>query len=229
MDVERTGPERTGLERRVDRYAALADPVRLTTVDLLTLGDVSPVELQRRLDISSSLLAHHLGLLEREGFLTRSRSQADKRRTYLRLRPGAFSGLAPSPALATRRVLFVCSEGSARSVLAAALWRTASAVPAVSAGTHPADQIDPGAISLAGRYGLTLDAAPRALDDVLTAGDLVITVCDAAHEDLDGTGQLHWSVPDPVPAGTAGSFEATFDDLAARIVALTPRVTLSTG
>jgi protein-tyrosine-phosphatase len=48
-----------------------------------------------------------------------------------------------------QRVVFVCTANSARSHLAAALWRRASAVPAVSAGTRPADRIAPGAIDAA--------------------------------------------------------------------------------
>jgi hypothetical protein len=46
------------------------------------------------------------------------------------------------------------------------------------------------------------------LDDGESA-DLVITVCDRAHEELaPGPGWWHWSTPDPVaplPPGTAGS------------------------
>lgn len=214
------------MESRAARYAALADPVRLRIVDLLTLGDVAPVEVQRELGISSALLAHHLGALERAGFLTRTRSEADRRRTYLRLAPGAFDGLLPTPALAARRVVFVCTGNSARSQIAAALWREASTVPATSAGTHPSERVEPGAIAAAERHGLVLaDAIPRALEGVLAADDVVVTVCDSAHEELGAAGRLHWSVPDPVRDGTEAAFEAAFEDIAARIGELAPRVT----
>ena len=215
------------MEDRAARYAALADPLRLRIVDLLTLGDVAPVELQRELGVSSALLAHHLGALQRAGFLTRARSEADRRRTYLRLAPGAFERLLPTPALAARRVVFVCTGNSARSPLAAALWHEASTVPATSAGTHPAERIEPGAIAAAERHGLNLtDSVPRALDDVLAADDVVVTVCDSAHEELGAAGRLHWSVPDPVRNGTETAFESAFDDIAARIGELAPRVAL---
>ena len=60
-------------------------------------------------------------------------------------------------------MLFVCTANSARSHLAAALWRRAGKVPAASAGTHPAAAIDPGAIAAAGRHQLPLRrAAPPA-------------------------------------------------------------------
>lgn len=222
--------EENDLAGRVARYAALADPVRLRIMDLLTLGDAAPVELQAELGVSSSLLAHHLNLLEREGMLIRTRSEADRRRTYLRLAPGAFDGLIPSPTLGVRRVVFVCTGNSARSQLAAALWHDASDVPVASAGTHPADAIEPGALAAATRHGLTLRAArPRALDDVAQADDLLVTVCDTAHEELAGRGRVHWSVPDPVRAGTDAAFDAAFEDIASRIQGLAPRLTTTKG
>ena len=89
------------------------------------------------LAMPSNLLAHHLHVLEQAGIITRRRSEGDRRRTYLRLIPGALDPLAAPPARAALRVLFVCTANSARSHLAAALWRRASTVPAVSAGTHP--------------------------------------------------------------------------------------------
>jgi len=217
--------ELTGLQGRVDRFAALADPVRLRIVDLLTVGDVSPGELQRQLGISSSLLAHHIGMLERTGFLIRMRSEADRRRTYLRLGEGALSDLLPAARLGARRVVFVCTGNSARSQLAAALWRSVSDVPATSAGTHPAERIEPGAIAAAERHQLSLaDGAPRALAEVLDADDFIVTVCDTAHEEVTDLSQLHWSVPDPVREGTDAAFDAAFDDIAQRVAALAPRV-----
>lgn len=218
--------EETGIEGRVARFAALADPVRLRIVDLLTLGDVAPVELQERMGITSSLLAHHLRQLEQAGFVVRSRSEADRRRTYLHLAPGGLDELMPAPHLAVRRVVFVCTGNSARSQLAAALWHEHSGVPASSAGTHPAERIEPGAITAATRHGLALHAAsPRGLEEVLEADDFVVTVCDSAHEKLGHAGRLHWSVPDPVREGTDAAFDAAFEDIAARIQALAPKLT----
>ena len=79
----------------------------------------------------------------------------------------------------------MCTANSARSHLAAALWRRASTVPAASAGTHPAAAIEPGAIAAARRHRLPLRRLrPRHISDVRQDGDLVITVCDLAHEEL---------------------------------------------
>src|SRR6516162_9841452 len=155
------------LDRRAAVHAALADPARLRITDTLLTGDASPSELAAMLAMPSNLLAHHLHVLEQAGILTRRRSEGDRRRTYLQLIPGALDLLAPPPARAALRVLFVCTANSARSHLAAALWRQASNVPAVSAGTHPAAAIDPGAIAAARRRSLPLPRLrPRHISDV---------------------------------------------------------------
>ena len=122
-------------------------------------------------------------------------------------------------------MLFVCTANSARSHLAAALWHQASNVPAASAGTHPAAAIDPGAIAAAGRHRLPLPRLrPRHISDVRHDGDLVVTVCDRAHEELRGATAMHWSIPDPVPAGDPGSFDAALAQLADRVGRLAPRL-----
>lgn len=224
VNIESMVDERMTVEQRARRHAALGDPTRLKIVDRLTLGDLSPTELQDGLGLSSNLLAHHLNVLEAEGLVHRSRSEADRRRSYVRLVRGALEGLPSGAATTASRVLFVCTANSARSQLAAALWRDHSPVPVASAGTHPADRIDRGAVAAARRHRLSFEAAaPRAIEAVTAPGDLVITVCDVAHEELAGQ-DLHWSVPDPVRVGTAAAFDAALDDLAGRIQDLAPRL-----
>ncbi|HXR45197.1 MAG TPA: helix-turn-helix domain-containing protein, partial [Pseudolysinimonas sp.] len=51
------------VELRAARHAALADSTRLRIVDLLTMGDASPSELQDRFAVPSNLMAHHLSVL----------------------------------------------------------------------------------------------------------------------------------------------------------------------
>lgn len=220
--------ERTRLERRAATHAALSDPARLHIVDLLGLGDRSPSELQATLGMSSNLLAHHLKVLEATGVLVRARSEADRRRSYVRLAPGALDELIPGTITSAPRVVFVCTANSARSQLAAALWQTTSAVPATSAGTHPAERIDSGAIAAARRHHVPLrPARPRRLTDVAADDDLVITVCDQAHEQLGDRGGMHWSIPDPVRAGTDDAFDTTVTDLTHRIGDLATRLVAS--
>ncbi|WP_298229302.1 helix-turn-helix domain-containing protein [Gryllotalpicola sp.] len=218
--------ELNDLTIRAARHAALADPQRLRIGDLLTLGDLSPTELSARLGgIPSNLLAHHLNVLEHAGLVTRSRSEADRRRSYVRLVPGALDARVTAPALSAHRVVFVCRANSARSQLAAALWSLRSAVPVASAGTKPAEGVAPGAVAAAERHGLVLRSQKsRALADVLEAGDWVVAVCDNAYEELGATSALHWSVPDPVPAGTDQAFDAALEDLAQRVEELAPRL-----
>jgi protein-tyrosine-phosphatase/DNA-binding transcriptional ArsR family regulator len=210
------------LQERVHRarlHAALGDPTRLAIVDMLTLGEASPSELQELLEMPSNLMAHHVRTLERVGLVERTRSEGDRRRTYLSLVPRALDALrAPSPRGAVR-VVFVCTANSARSQLAAALWSAESLVPATSAGTHPAATIHPGALAVARRRNLTLTpSAPRHVEDVVQPDDVIITVCDSAHEELGAApGRLHWSVADPARSGTDDAFDHAVDDLAARI------------
>lgn len=67
---------------------------------------------------------------------------------------------------------------------------------------------------------------------MLSADDLIVTVCDNAHEELGlgvagsatPAGALHWSVPDPVRADTDAAFDAVLGDLDHRITRLAPRL-----
>jgi hypothetical protein len=61
-------------------------------------------------------------------------------------------------------------------------------------------------------------AKPTSLDEIRRRPALTITVCDRAHEELEPqAGWLHWSVPDPVPVGTARAFDETVAELRHRI------------
>ncbi|MEV7572898.1 helix-turn-helix domain-containing protein [Pseudarthrobacter sp. NPDC089323] len=211
-------------QSRVAKHAALADPARLRIVDLLTLGDFSPTELQAELDMPSNLLSHHLRALEGAGLATRHRSEADKRRSYIRLAAGALDGLEPGIEHGATRILFVCTRNSARSQLAAALWRQVSDIPSTSAGTHPAERIAQGAIDVARRHGMALPEVPPRKLDGITGGDFVVTVCDNAHEELTSFRAVHWSVPDPLRTNTEEAFEYAFNDISHRINDLAPRL-----
>lgn len=221
-----TDPE---LADRAARHGALSDPLRLAIVDELGRSDRSPGELRALLDVPSNLLAHHLDALERVGLVVRTTSSGDARRRYVRLVPAALpaASVQPPPSDHGARaddVLFVCTHNSARSQLAAALWRSRTGAAASSAGTHPADRIHPGAVAAADRAGLALEGAtPRQLQPDEHTPPLVVTVCDQAHEELRPPSDwLHWSVPDPVRVGTDAAFDATVAELRQRISRLTP-------
>jgi len=219
------------LQVRARIHAALGDPARLAIVDALTLGDASPSEIGHELGMPTNLVAHHVKVLQDAGLIVRTRSEGDRRRTYLRLQPDVLASLTPPPLESAERVVFVCTHNSARSQLAAALWRDRIGGPVASAGTQPAARVHPRAVKVARRHGLALDAAGTAnVSDVVHDGDLVIAVCDNAHEDLSTPvrPRLHWSVPDPVRVDTDDAFEAAYTDLAGRIDRLAPVVNAST-
>jgi len=207
------------LAGRAAVHAALGETSRLALVQDLLLSDRSPQELQHRHSLPSNLLAHHLDVLEQAGLVTRGRSSGDGRRRYVHVISQRLNDLAPRPAPADRPALFVCTQNSARSQLAAALWTAMVGHTATSAGTHPADSVHPGAIAAAKRAGLDLSSAtPARLTSRDRRGRLVITVCDLAHEELPSDDHaLHWSITDPVPVGTRAAFDRTVRELRSRI------------
>jgi protein-tyrosine-phosphatase len=222
--------EANNVSRRAAVHAALADPHRLRIVDELAMSDRSPSELGVSLDIGSNLLAHHLRVLEDVGLIERLASAGDARRRYLRLMPEALASITrPMTSLVARHILFVCTANSARSQMAAAAWNARHEVPAVSAGTRPAAAVRTGAVRAAARAGLDLAGArPRSVEEVSEKADLVVTVCDVAHEELSGlpseTRVLHWSIPDPAATRSPAAFDTALRRIVARIDSLAPHV-----
>jgi protein-tyrosine-phosphatase/DNA-binding transcriptional ArsR family regulator len=223
----------SNVEQRARMHAALGEPVRLAIVDHLALGDTSPGELGRQFALTTNLLAHHLKVLQEAGLIRRVRSEGDRRRSYVQfvlddplvtaltapsvngLKGAAVNGLKR----ADGRVVFVCTRNSARSQLAAAAWARASTIPGTSAGTHPAGRVHPRAIRVGRRHGLHLDACSTAdVRDVTKPGDLLVAVCDNAHEELaPEQARLHWAVPDPVRVDTDQAFETAYEQITQRV------------
>jgi protein-tyrosine-phosphatase/DNA-binding HxlR family transcriptional regulator len=217
------------LTARARIHAALGDPGRLAIADTLAVGDAAPGELGAALDMPTNLIAHHLKVLEDAGLVVRTRSEGDRRRTYVRLVTETLTALGVPSQPAVPRLVFVCTHNSARSQLAAAIWTHRSDIPAVSAGTEPADRVHPRAVRTARRHGLDADSwRTTRVADVVRPDDLVIAVCDNAHEHLRkqlrtlSRPRLHWSVPDPAPTGTDAAFESAYTELTARIDRLAP-------
>ncbi len=219
--IEAMNSEPVQLKARADRHAALSDVSRLAVVDALARSDLSPGEIGRMLGAPTNLVAHHLRVLREAGLITQVRSQGDARRTYVQLVPEALDGLIGQRPWMGDRVVFVCRQNSARSQLAEALWRRLSTVPVASAGTDPADRVHPGAIAAARRHKLPMSRpSTHRLSDVLLASDVLIALCDEAHEELAGTSDrqvLHWSVRDPVRVGTDRAFDEAFEQIAVRV------------
>jgi protein-tyrosine-phosphatase/DNA-binding transcriptional ArsR family regulator len=211
------------VHERARRYAALGDRVRLAMVDDLAWSDRAPLELAARHGLASNLLAHHLEVLEQAGLIERLRSSGDGRRRYVRLRWEALTELRVGMTPPAGPVLFVCTHNSARSQMAAAAWSAVLGSTAVSAGTHPADRVHPGAVAAAARAGFDLSGAvPREISDVDVEPALVVTVCDRAHEELEPAPDWwHWSIPDPVESPSPDAFDEALADVLARIGTVT--------
>ncbi len=204
-------------------HQALAEPNRLAIAQALLTRDLSPGEIGEKWSLSTSLVAHHVKTLVESGIAVRHGGEHDGRKSYLSLRrddPEAVALVAigapgvPRP----RRVAFVCTQNSARSKLAAALWRQVSDVPVVDAGTKPSPVPHPMTVQTALRRGLDIDGDMHQLRDTLVTGDLVIAVCDHVHETLPTeVERWHWSIPDPVPTAAVTSFDDTCDAIQTRI------------
>jgi ArsR family transcriptional regulator, arsenate/arsenite/antimonite-responsive transcriptional repressor / arsenate reductase (thioredoxin) len=214
----------TDLARRASIHSALADPSRLAIIDRLLVGDASPSELQLLLSMPSNLIAHHIKVLESADVVRRTRSEGDRRRTYLCLNTEALEVMVPLTNQRATRVLFVCTQNSARSQLAVAIWNRHSELPASSAGTHPVTEVHPGAVYAARRHDLRMQPrTPAHIEHVLSPGDLVVAVCDNAHEELDDhLPHIHWSIPDPGRTATIAAFDLAVDALTTRINRLVP-------
>lgn len=99
-------------------------------------------------------------------------------------------------------VLFVCIHNAGRSQMAAA-WLSALAGDAIevrSAGTAPADRINPVVVAAMAEVGIDLvTAAPKVLTEAaVQASDVVITMgCGDACPYFPGTRYLDWALDDP--------------------------------
>ncbi|WP_024934678.1 arsenate reductase ArsC [Actinomadura welshii] len=99
-------------------------------------------------------------------------------------------------------VLFVCVHNAGRSQMAAALLdhHAAGRVRVRSAGSAPADEINPAVRAVMAELGLDLSKEfPKPLTgEAVQAADVVITMgCGDACPVFPGTWYLDWQLPDP--------------------------------
>jgi arsenate reductase (thioredoxin) len=99
-------------------------------------------------------------------------------------------------------VLFVCTHNAGRSQMAAALLdhQAAGRVRVTSAGSQPADQLNPAVVQAMAEVGLDLSHEyPKPLTaDKVQAADVVITMgCGDACPIYPGKRYLDWELPDP--------------------------------
>ena len=118
-------------------------------------------------------------------------------------------------------VLFVCIHNAGRSQMAAALLdhHAAGRVRVRSAGSAPADSINPAVREVMAEIGLDLDKAhPKPLTtDAVEAADVVITMgCGDVCPVFPGKRYLDWQLPDPA-GRTAEQIRPIRDDIDARV------------
>ncbi len=120
------------------------------------------------------------------------------------------------------RVLFICTQNSARSQMAEAFLRqfAGDSFEVESAGLEPAAEINPLVVEAMAEVGIDLAGKkPQSVFDLFKAGriyDYVITVCDSGSEGrcpiFPGlTQRWHWPFPDP--ATVAGTREERLEQV----------------
>ncbi|MBA3374944.1 MAG: arsenate reductase ArsC [Actinobacteria bacterium] len=119
-------------------------------------------------------------------------------------------------------VLFVCVQNAGRSQMAAGLLtlRSGGLVGVRSAGSHPAEDVNPLAAEALAELGVDLvDAFPKPLtDEVVRAADVVITMgCGDACPIYPGKRYEDWEVDDPAEATSLDEVRSIRDDIDERI------------
>lgn len=121
-------------------------------------------------------------------------------------------------------VLFVCVNNAGRSQMAAALLdrRSAGRVHVRSAGSDPADRVNPVVVEAMAEVGIDVSRElPKPLTDAFVReADVVITMgCGDACPIYPGKRYEDWDVPDPA-GGDIAAVRAIRDELDARVAAL---------
>ena len=234
-------------------------PIRWSLLTRLARSDYRVQELVTFVQLPQNLVSYHLRQLRAGKLVAERKSSADERSVYYsldleqfqarylqagaQLYPGITNDLlapeakAPSGKgdLPPLRVLFLCTENSARSQMAEALLRHLShgAIEVFSAGSQPAVQVHPLAVLAMEQQGLDMNQArPKHIDAFVGQHfDAIVTVCDRVREVCpvfpDDPERIHWSFPDPAlvdgPEETRlRAFEQTSLQLATRIRVLVP-------
>ena len=130
-------------------------------------------------------------------------------------------------------VLFVCVQNAGRSQMAAGLLDkfAAGRVHVRSAGSDPADQINPSVVEAMSEVGVDISKEfPKPMtDEVVQAADAVITMgCGDACPIYPGKRYEDWEVDDPADADLDG-VRRIRDDISDRVRALLAELTATAG
>ena len=121
-------------------------------------------------------------------------------------------------------VLFLCVHNAGRSQMAAGFLATlaAGAVEVRSAGSLPADQVNPAAVEAMREVGIDIsEQTPKLLTaEAVQASDVVITMgCGDSCPVFPGTRYLDWDLPDPAGKGI-DAVRPIRDEIRSRVEAL---------
>lgn len=231
-------------------FGLIGHPVRWQLLAALAGSDFRVQELARHVGKPMNLVSYHLTRLRRIRLVSERRSDADSREVYYSLDLDrlhslyATSGEALHPVLATERpratdvvqahdkplrVLFLCTENSARSQMAEGILRHLSqgAVEVCSAGTAPTS-VHPLAIRVLADMNIDISAhRSKGIDEFLGQSfDYIVTVCDRAKEVCPlfpgDPVRIHWSIEDPATVeGDEARRYLAFKDSALRLITMT--------
>ncbi|OBK62874.1 arsenical-resistance protein [Mycobacterium colombiense] len=140
----------------------------------------------------------------------------------LALRPRLF-GDAGSAGAERPSVLFVCVHNAGRSQMAAALLShlAGDRIEVLSAGTEPADQINPAAVAVMAEWGIDITGIPKGLaaDAVQSSGVVITMGCGDTCPYFPGVSYRDWRLRDPAgqPVETV---RAIREDIAEHVRAL---------
>ena len=227
----------------------LAHNLRLNLLILLARSDYRVQELVHLVGEPQNLVSYHLKHLREARLVIERRSSADARDIYYSLdvahlqREFLATGARLHPAMGMLgemrcptetlrdvplRILFLCTENSARSQLAEGILRHADEqIDVFSAGSKPSE-VHPFAVDAARELGVDLSTHYAKHVDAFVSEkfDYVITVCDKARETCPGfagsAAAIHWSLPDPVETNDIEAFRETAAEIDKRVRYLIP-------
>ncbi len=117
-------------------------------------------------------------------------------------------------------ILFLCTGNSCRSIISEATFNhlAPNGWQAISAGSHPAGQLNAGALALLAAKGIPTDGYySKSWNDLPLTPDIVVTVCASAAGEtcpayLGQVLRTHWGVDDPSHvAGSQEQIDAAFE------------------
>lgn len=235
----------TTLSQPLEFMKLLAHELRWQLISALTESDYRVQELVTMLQEPQNLISYHLKQLRGSRLVTEHHSTADARDIYYSLdlpqlqtmydvlgeslHPALRLGRAAlsSPDLSHRlplRVLFLCTENSARSQMAEGILRqmSGSNCEVFSAGTVPST-VHPSAVHVLDAKGIDIShQRAKSIDEFEgQTFDYIITVCDRARENcpvFPGDSRLiHWSLPDPAAVKEKNAQYAAFEQTAQQL------------